>query len=141
MPKAVFEPAITASERSKTVRASDCSATAICAKFIRLTKLTLTNNCAPVKLRNVLSRQSDIREGVRQSDPLACLLFNISLENIIRDAEVETRGTIISKSVQMLAYAVDIVIIGRSLAVVKETFISMEKAAKEMGLTVNENKN
>jgi hypothetical protein len=33
-----------------------------------------------------------------------------------------------------------IVIIGCSLAVVKETFISMEKAAKEMGLTVNENK-
>jgi hypothetical protein len=38
-----------------------------------------------------------------------------------------------------LAYADDIVIIGRSLAVVKETFISMEKAAKEMGLTINEN--
>jgi hypothetical protein len=33
-----------------------------------------------------------------------------------------------------------IVIIGRSLEVVKETFISMEKAAKEMGLTINENK-
>jgi hypothetical protein len=39
-----------------------------------------------------------------------------------------------------LAYADDIVIIGCSLAVVKETFISIEKAAKEMGLTVNEKK-
>jgi hypothetical protein len=39
-----------------------------------------------------------------------------------------------------LAYRDDIVINGRSLSVVKETFISMEKAAKEMGLTVNENK-
>lgn len=35
----------------------------------------------------------------------------------------------------------DMVITGLSLAVVKETFISMEKAAKEMGLTINENKN
>jgi hypothetical protein len=43
-----------------------------------------------IKLRNVLSRKFDIREGVRQGDPLACLLFNISLENVIRDAEVET---------------------------------------------------
>jgi hypothetical protein len=33
-----------------------------------------------------------------------------------------------------------IVIIGPSLAAVKETFISMEKAAKEIGLTVYENK-
>jgi hypothetical protein len=110
------------------------------AKLIRLTNLTITNNCVIVKLRNVLSRQSDIKEGVRHGDPVACLFFNISLEKVIRDAEVETGGTIFNKSVQILAYADDIVITGRSLAVVKETFISMEKAAKEMGLTVNENK-
>jgi hypothetical protein len=109
-------------------------------KLIRLTELTMTNNCAMVKLRKMLCRQFDIKEGVRQGDPLACLLFNISLENLIRDAEVETRGTIFNKSVQIMAYTGDIVIAGRSLAVVKETFISMEKAAKEMGLTVNENK-
>jgi sorting nexin-29 len=86
-----------------------------------------------VKLRNVLSTLFDIKKVT-----LACLLFNISLEKVIRDAEVETRGTIFNKSVQILAYADDI--IARSLAVVKETFISMEKAAKEMELTVSENK-
>jgi hypothetical protein len=46
-------------------------------KLIRLTELPMTNNCAMVKLRNVLSRQFDIKEEVRQGDPLACLLFNI----------------------------------------------------------------
>jgi hypothetical protein len=49
-------------------------------KLIRLTKLTMTNNCAMVKLKNVLSGQFDIKEGVRQGDPAACLLFNISLQ-------------------------------------------------------------
>jgi hypothetical protein len=39
-----------------------------------------------------------------------------------------------------MAYADDIVIIEHLLAVVKETFISMEKADKEIGLTVYENK-
>jgi hypothetical protein len=53
---------------------------------------------------------------------------------------VETGGTIFNKSVQILAYANNIAIIGRSLAVVKETFISMDKAAREMGLAVNVNK-
>jgi sorting nexin-29 len=67
----------------------------------KLTKLAMTNNCAMVKLRNVLvlSRQFDIKEGVRQGDPLACLLFNISLEKVIRDAEVEIGDTIFNKSV------------------------------------------
>jgi hypothetical protein len=37
-----------------------------------------------------------------------------------------------------LAYADDIVRIGRSLAVDKEILISMEKAAKEMGPKINE---
>jgi hypothetical protein len=100
----------------------------------------MNNNCAMVTLGNVLSGEFDIKEGVRQDDPLACLLFNISLENVIRNAEVETGGTIFNKSVQILAYADDIVKIGRSLAVIKEILISMEKATREMGLTVNENK-
>jgi hypothetical protein len=53
---------------------------------------------------------------------------------------METRNTIFNKSIQILAYEDTIVIFGCSLAVVKETFIIMEKAAKEIGLTVNENK-
>jgi hypothetical protein len=66
-------------------------------KLIRLTELTMTNNFAVVKLRNILSRQFDINEGVRQGDPLACLLLNISSEKVIRDAEVETKGTVINQ--------------------------------------------
>jgi hypothetical protein len=89
---------------------------------------------------DVLSRQFDIKEGARHRDPLTRLLFNISLEKVISDAEVETRGTIINNSYHILAYADDVFLIGRSLVVVKETFIIMEKAAKEMGLTMNENK-
>jgi hypothetical protein len=80
-----------------------------------------------VKLRNilVLSRQCDIKEGVRQGDPLACLLFNISLEKVIRDAEVDIMGIVFDKSVQILIYVDDIVIIGHFLAVVKEAFINI----------------
>jgi hypothetical protein len=79
-------------------------------KLIRLSKLTMTNNCAMVKLRNTLSIQFDIKEGVRQNDPLAYLLFSINLEEEIRDVEVVTRGTVFNKSVQILAYADDRVI-------------------------------
>jgi hypothetical protein len=66
-------------------------------KLIRLTTLTMTNNCTVVKLRNVLSRQFDSKEEVREGDSLACLLCNISSEKVLRDAEAEIRGTIFNK--------------------------------------------
>jgi hypothetical protein len=72
--------------------------------------------------------------------PLACLLFDMSLRKVTRDAELETGGTIFSKYVQILDYVGSVVIIEVSLTVVKETFISVEEATEEMGLTVNENK-
>jgi hypothetical protein len=60
-------------------------------KLIRLKKLKMTNNCALVKLRNVLSRQFDIKEGARQGDPLACVLLNISSEKAIRELKWKLR--------------------------------------------------
>jgi sorting nexin-29 len=66
------------------------------------------------------AREFDTTEGDRQGDTLACLLFNIRLEKVVKSAEVENRGTIFNKKVQILAYTNDIVIIGRSLAVVKK---------------------
>ena len=68
------------------------------------------------------------------------MLFNLALEKAVRDADIDTRGTIYYKSVQLLAYADDIDIIGRSPKAVKETFSKLEKAAKNMGLKINEKK-
>jgi sorting nexin-29 len=67
-------------------------------------------------------------------------LFNIALEKVIRDAAVNIRGTFFYKSVQILAYADDIDIIGRTRAAMIEAFTSLEKAAKGMNLFVNQEK-
>ena len=71
---------------------------------------------------------------------MACLLFNIALEKVIRDAAVNIRGTIFYKSVQILAYADDIDIIGRLQSAMIEAFTSLEKAAKDMNLFSNQEK-
>jgi hypothetical protein len=65
---------------------------------------------------------------------LACLPFNITLEYAIRKSGMQTRGTIFYKPVQLTAYAYDIVVIGRSLALMKEAFHLLEEASKEVGL-------
>jgi len=71
------------------------------------------NTKCRVKMQNRLSEPITVKNGVWQGDELACLLFNIALEEVIRDAAVNIRGTIFYKSVQMLAYADDIDINGR----------------------------
>jgi sorting nexin-29 len=85
-----------------------------------------------------LSDPVEIKNGLRQGDALACLLFNIALEKVIRDANINTRGTIFFKSVQILAYADDIDIIARTETAMKEAFTNLEKAAKKMHLNINQ---
>jgi len=50
------------------------------------------------------------------------------------------RGTIFYKSVQILSYADDRDIIGRTQSAMTEAFTSLEKAATSMNLFVNQNK-
>jgi hypothetical protein len=52
----------------------------------------------------------------------------------VRNAGIQTNGTIFHKSVQLLAYADDTDTIARSQTALKEAFISLERAAGEMGL-------
>ena len=61
-------------------------------------------------MQNELSESSCIQNGLRQGDALACILFNIALEKVIRDANINQCGNIFYKSVQILAYADDIIL-------------------------------
>ena len=61
-------------------------------KLIALVKATMNNTQCRVKIRNRFSEPINVKNGVRQGDALASLLFNIALENVIRDAAVNIRG-------------------------------------------------
>ena len=66
--------------------------------------------------------------------------MSIALEKIIGDAAVTIRGTIFHKPVQILAYADDIDIIGRTRSATTEAFTSLEKVANSMSLHINQEK-
>jgi sorting nexin-29 len=68
------------------------------------------------------------------------MLFNNALEKAVRASGIEKRGTIYYKSVQIVAYADDIHITGRTETAVREVFENLEITAREMGLQVNEGK-
>jgi len=109
-------------------------------KLVRLTQATTEGTTAKVKIQNELSESFHIWNGLRQGDALACILFNITLEMIIREANTNERCNIFYKSVQILAYADDTDIISRSLKSLQEVTIALDRAARTMGLEINQAK-
>ena len=99
-------------------------------KLTRLCRLTMTNVTSQVKKAGLLSRPINIFNGLRQGDGLACLLFNLALEKAIRYSGTATRGTIVNRSSQILAYADDIDIIGRTEQAVHDSFIMLLSNAR-----------
>jgi hypothetical protein len=102
-------------------------------KLIRLTKATLTTVTCCVKIRNNGSESFETRQGLRQGDALSTLLFNVVLEVILRRANLQTTGTVYNKETQLLAYADDIDIVGRSQSAVLDAYLALEGEAAKLG--------
>ncbi|XP_054719192.1 uncharacterized protein LOC129228537 [Uloborus diversus] len=109
-------------------------------KLINLVKMTLGSVKCRIKTMSEVSEVLYTERGLRQGDSLSCILFNLALEKVIRDSSINTRATILQRTIQILAYVDDIDIVGRRKQDVIEAFVALENAAKELGLTVNEEK-
>jgi hypothetical protein len=59
---------------------------------------------------------------------------------VIIDPRIQTSGHIFAKSVQIIAYADDVVLIARTCKDLVEGFRPLESAAVRIGLKINENK-
>jgi hypothetical protein len=102
------------------------------------TKFTLTIVMCCVKIQNDCSEPFETRQGLKQGDVLSTLLFNVVLEVIVRRANLQTTGTVYNKETQLLAYADDIDIVGRSQSSVWDAFLALERETAKVGLKINE---
>lgn len=71
---------------------------------------------------------------MRNGDALACFLFKVAMEKVVRDAGIQMDGTACYRPVQILAYVYDIVVVGKTLPTMKAAFEVLDKAAKKMGM-------
>jgi sorting nexin-29 len=104
-------------------------------KLIKITKITMKNSEKQIRIQSSLSEPLKVNNGLRQGDPLACLLFDIALEKAVREANIQITGHIFHKSAQILACADDVDIVARTEAALIE---ALEKSAKKMGLKINQ---
>ena len=109
-------------------------------KMVRLIKMCLTETYSTVRAGKNLSDMFPIRNGLKQGDALSPLLFNFSLDYAIRRVQVNQNGLILNDTHQLLVYADDVNILGRSVHTVKENAGSLIVANKEIGLDVNADK-
>lgn len=109
-------------------------------KLVRITKSMMCNTKGIVRVQGELGEDFRINKGLKQGDGLAPMLFNLALEGVIRKIDVNVNGNFIYKSKQIAAYADDINYLARSPSHLKEIVEELERAAKLLGLQINENK-
>lgn len=109
-------------------------------KLTRLIRATMEHVMCYVRIEGKLSNPFETRKGLKQGDGLSCLLFNIILEGVVRRAEIDTRGTIFRKSVQLVGFADDLDIIALSFSMMEETYSRLKAQGEIVGLTVNTSK-
>lgn len=112
----------------------------VCPKLIRIIKLTLQRTVNKVKINNSITESFEVKEGVRQGDPLSSIMFSIILEKVIQEANINRTGLIYHKKHQCLAFADDLVILARSKRELMEIAMKLEERAATKGLYINEAK-
>jgi hypothetical protein len=91
-------------------------------------------------MQNDCSEPFETQRELGQEDVFSTLLFNIVLEVIVRRVNLQTTGTIYNKETQLLAYADDTHIVGRSQSAVRDGYLALEREAAKVGLKINEQK-
>ena len=106
-------------------------------KLIRLVYATLNGSCSRIKVQNDFSNTFVTKEGLRQGDALSTLLLNVALEGAIRRARIGTSNTLASNLSQILSFADDLDLVGRTQIEVEEVFTSLVTEAATLGLKIN----
>jgi hypothetical protein len=82
-------------------------------KLIRMITICNSNTLCKVRWQQELSPLFEVNSGLKQGDSLSPILFNLALEQVVRDVG-ENLVMEINENVTMLAYADDVIILGNS---------------------------
>jgi hypothetical protein len=84
-----------------------------------------------------LSDSFPIQNGLKQGDALSPLLYNFALEYTIRKVQENQVGLKLNGTRQLLAYAVDVNLLGDNIDTIEKNTVTLIDASKEFGLEIN----
>lgn len=90
-------------------------------------------------MNNAVSSPFMINNGLKQGDVMSPVLFNIALESVIRKI-LQTEMLNLDKGNNLLAYADDMMVIGKSRKDIQNTVKELIKVGKNISLTINSGK-
>jgi len=102
-------------------------------KLVRLIKMCLIETYSRVRVGKNLCDMFPITNGWKQGDTLSPLLFNSALEYAIRTEQVNQEDLKLNGTHQLLVYADDVNILGRSIHTIKENAEALVVVSKETG--------
>uniref|UniRef100_A0A0A9ZD00 Retrovirus-related Pol polyprotein from type-2 retrotransposable element R2DM n=1 Tax=Lygus hesperus TaxID=30085 RepID=A0A0A9ZD00_LYGHE len=108
--------------------------------LVRLIQLTMESVKCYGGVDGDLSDAFLTNSSLRQGDSLACLLFNFALEGAIRASGIQVGGTIFNHTAQLLGYADDIDVVGKTFGATSSAFVDLQREAGQFGLQVNQSK-
>ena len=101
-------------------------------------KTCIQKTGSAVKIEGTLSSFFENKTGLKQGDPLSPALFNLALQKVIQSIRMVPHGIKIGKEQwNMLAYADDIALIGKSEIEMRQLFVEMESIARNLVLQIN----
>jgi hypothetical protein len=103
-------------------------------------KLLGNETYSRVQVGKHISDMFPIKNGFKQQDALSPLLFNCAFGYDTRRVQVNQDGLKLHGTHQLLVYADDINILGRSTHTIKKITVALLAASKETGLEVNGDK-
>jgi hypothetical protein len=106
-------------------------------ELIRLTEATIKDSTYHVKIGTIITDGFKVGNNLKQGDGLAPNLFNTALEYVIRQLSVQAQAAIFYKSVQLIGYADDTNIMGRTKRAASMVYRELTERPKEVGLNIN----